>query len=55
LYSEQLEENLRVYRRMIDERYPEAPEAFSIVVGPRTTALGILTPAAAAELPPGKP
>jgi hypothetical protein len=55
LFSEQLEENLRVYNRMIEERFPEAPEAFSIVVGPRTTALGILTPNAAAELPTGKP
>jgi hypothetical protein len=55
LFSEQLEENLRVYNRMIAERFPEAPEAFSLVVGPRTTALGILTPTAAAELPPGKP
>jgi hypothetical protein len=55
LFSAQLEENLRVYNRMIEERYPEAPEAFSLVVGPRTTALGILTPTAAAELPPGKP
>jgi hypothetical protein len=55
LFSEQLEENLRVYNRMIEERYPEAPEAFSIIAGPRTTALGILTPTAAAELPTGKP
>jgi len=55
LFSEQLEENLRVYNRMIQERYPEAPEAFSIVVGPRTTALGILTQNAAAELTTDKP
>jgi hypothetical protein len=47
-FSMQLEENLRAFTRMIDERFPEAPEAFSLAVGPRTTALGILTPPAAA-------
>ena len=51
-FSEQLEENLRDYRRMLDERFPEAPEAFSIVVGPRTTALGILAPPEPARLSP---
>ena len=55
LFSEQLEENLRVFTRMIEERFPEAPEAFSIVVGPRTTALGILSPPAAAVPTPGNP
>lgn len=44
LFSAQLEENLHTFERMIDERFPEAPEAFSLVVGPRTTALGILSP-----------
>jgi hypothetical protein len=52
-FSEQLEENLRVYSRMIAERFPEAPEAFSLVVGPRTTALGILTPPVTVGPPPG--
>jgi len=52
-FSEQLEENLRAFTRMIEERFPEAPEAFSLVVGPRTTALGILSPPIAALLPPG--
>jgi hypothetical protein len=51
-FSEQLEENLRGYTHMIEERFPEAPEAFSIVVGPRTTALGILSPPAAAASSP---
>ena len=51
-FSEQIEENLRNYSRMIDERFPEAPEAFSLVVGPRTTALGILSPPAPAKIPP---
>jgi hypothetical protein len=53
-FSEQLEENLRVYRSMIEERFPDAPEAFSLVVGPRTTALGILAPSLAAARPPGE-
>jgi hypothetical protein len=52
-FSEQLEENLRVYSRMLEERFTEAPEAFSLVVGPRTTALGILTPPVATVPPPG--
>jgi hypothetical protein len=51
-FSEQLEENLRAFTRMIEERFPEAPEAFSLVVGPRTTALGILSPPIAALPPP---
>ncbi len=46
LFSAQLEENLRNFNRMIERRFPEAPEAFSLVVGPRTTALGILSPPA---------
>ncbi len=41
-FSAHLEENLHAYDRMIAQRFPEAPEAFSIVAGPRTTALGIL-------------
>ena len=51
-FSAQLEENLRAYSRMIEERFPEAPEAFSLVAGPRTTALGILTPPPPSALPP---
>jgi hypothetical protein len=51
-FSEQLEENYRVFTRMIEERFPEAPEAFSLVAGPRTTALGILTPPTTAAPPP---
>ena len=54
-FSEQLEENLHAFSRMIDERFPEAPEAFSLVAGPRTTALGILTPPVAARATPGNP
>lgn len=49
-FSERLEENLRAFTTMIGERFPEAPEAFSIVAGPRITALGILEP-----LPPDRP
>jgi hypothetical protein len=48
LFSAQLEENFHAFNRMIEERFPEAPEAFSLVVGPRTTALGILSPPAPA-------
>jgi len=51
-FSEHLEENLHEYKRMITNRFPEAPEAFSLVAGPRTTALGILNPPPAATLPP---
>jgi len=51
-FSEHLEENLREYTRMIADRFPEAPEAFSLVAGPRTTALGLLNPPPAATLPP---
>ena len=51
-FSAHLEENMRAYGRMIEERFPEAPEAFSLVVGPRTTALGFLSPPAAAASPP---
>jgi hypothetical protein len=40
--STELEEGLKVYRRMIDRGYPYAPEAFSVVVGPRPTSLAIL-------------
>jgi len=44
--STQLEESLAAYRQMIDERYPYAPEAFSLVVGPRVTAVAVLAPPA---------
>lgn len=40
--SAQLEEGLESYRHMIEQRFPYAPEAFSIVAGQRLTAIGIL-------------
>jgi hypothetical protein len=40
--SLRLEEDVRTFSRMLAERFPYAPEAFSIVVGPRTTAKGSL-------------
>ncbi len=40
--STDLEEGLKAYRRMIDQGYPYAPEAFSVVVGRRVTSLAIL-------------
>jgi hypothetical protein len=43
-FSEELEEHLRTFDRMIAEGFPEAPEAFSIIAGPRITTLSILTP-----------
>jgi hypothetical protein len=49
-FSTQLEDHLRSFNAMIAERFPEAPEAFSLVTGPRTTAMGILQP-----LPPSRP
>jgi hypothetical protein len=48
-FSTQLEDHLRAFNAMIAERFPEAPEAFSLVAGPRTTAMGILQP-----LPPSR-
>jgi hypothetical protein len=48
VFSAQLEEDLHAFIRMTEERFPEAPEAFSLIVGPRTTALGILSPPAPA-------
>jgi hypothetical protein len=40
--SEQLEENLHAFEKMVEDRVPGSPEAFALVAGPRTTALGIL-------------
>lgn len=40
--SDQLEEGLRTYRRMIEERFPYAPEAFSVITGARVTATATL-------------
>ena len=40
--SQQLEENLQAFEQMVADRIPGSPEAFALVVGPRTTALGIL-------------
>jgi hypothetical protein len=42
--SEQLEENLRAFESMVRNRFPGSPEAFAIVAGPRSTALGLLAP-----------
>jgi hypothetical protein len=50
--SEQLEENLRVFEKLVGGRLPGSPEAFAIVAGPRTTALGMLAhPIASAPAP----
>jgi hypothetical protein len=50
--SVQLEENLRVFEKMVGDRLPGSPEAFAIVAGPRTTALGMLArPVASAPAP----
>jgi hypothetical protein len=43
-FSARLEENLRSFNSMLAERFTYAPEAFSIVAGPRTTARGIVAP-----------
>jgi hypothetical protein len=52
--SQKLEESLKAFERMVGDRVPGSPEAFGLVVGPRTTALGVLSsPAApAAGSPP---
>ena len=41
--AEDMEEKQREFQTMVNGRYPEFPEAFSIVIGPRITANGILT------------
>jgi hypothetical protein len=43
--SEQLEENLRAFEKLVSDRIAGSPEAFALVVGPRTTALSALAPA----------
>jgi hypothetical protein len=40
--TQRLEEEWKAYRHMLKQRYIYAPEAFSIIVGPRLTAPGIL-------------
>ncbi|MBN2574031.1 MAG: hypothetical protein JXP73_05645 [Deltaproteobacteria bacterium] len=40
--SEQLEENLRAFEKRVGDRVPGSPEAFALVVGPRTTANAVL-------------
>ena len=42
--SEQLEENLRAFERLVSDRVAGSPESFALVVGPRTTALAGLAP-----------
>jgi hypothetical protein len=54
-FSAHLEADLRAFNQMVQERFPYAPEAFSIVTGPRNTALGMLgakdAAAAVSEVP----
>lgn len=40
--SAELEEGLNAFKRMIEERFPYAPEAFSVITGPRVTATATL-------------
>ncbi len=40
--SAELEEGLNAYKRMIEERFPYAPEAFSVITGARVTATATL-------------
>jgi hypothetical protein len=54
-FSARLEENLRDFNHMLAERMTYAPEAFSIVMGPRTTAPAILTPPQPSTLTLPKP
>jgi hypothetical protein len=50
--SQQLEDNLRAYQALVADRPAGSPEAFAIVLGPRTTARGVLADAdAPAKLP----
>jgi hypothetical protein len=41
--ADDLAEKQREFQAMVNSRYPEFPEAFSIVIGPRITSNGILT------------
>jgi hypothetical protein len=54
-FSAHLEEDFRLFKQMVNERFPYAPEAFSIVTGPRNTALGMPTPSNMAASVPGVP
>jgi hypothetical protein len=54
-FSEELAENARAFDHMIASRFPYAPEAFSLVAGPRLTAVGILNPPVPDSSPPGAP
>jgi hypothetical protein len=54
-FSEELAENARAFDHMIATRFPYAPEAFSLVAGPRLTAIGILNPPAPDSPRPGAP
>jgi hypothetical protein len=53
--SEQLEESLKAFEKMVSDRVPGSPEAFALVVGPRTTARGVLEPPPAATSHPTPP
>jgi hypothetical protein len=53
--SARLEEGLAVYQRMIEERFPYAPEAFSIIVGQRLTSRAILATPGPREESPAQP
>jgi tetratricopeptide (TPR) repeat protein len=50
--SEELEENLQAFERMIRDRPAGSPEAFAIVLGPRSTAQALLARASASLPPP---
>jgi hypothetical protein len=50
---QRLEEEWNVYRRMLQQCYTYAPEAFSIILGPRLTAPGVLS--APSSLKPSHP
>jgi len=47
--SERLEQDLRNFEKLIGDRLPGSPEAFALVAGPRTSALGVLAPPKPAE------
>jgi hypothetical protein len=53
--SVQLEEGLATYRKMIEERYPYAPEAFSVVAGQRRIPRTLLEAQQAREESPATP
>jgi hypothetical protein len=53
--TEQLEESVRTFDKMVSHRMTGSPEAFALVAGPRTTALGVFAQPERPLLPGAQP